>query len=109
MKIAFYIHHSTISAGGIFTYSIGILRQLVNSPDIEKIIIITSKEVADTLAEFRKNKKIEICIVDRKNILVNLMLIFWYSLNTITLFIQSFIPSKKFSNSIKTYFTRLNP
>ena len=55
MKIAFYIHHSTISAGGIFTYSIGILRLLVNSPKIDKITIITSPEVAETLTEYKES------------------------------------------------------
>ena len=109
MKIAFYIHHSTISAGGIFTYSIGILRQLVNSPDIEKIIIITSKEVADTLAEFRKNKKIEISIVDRKNILVNLMFLNWYGLYIVTLFVQKLVLAKVSFNRVKQFLAKLNP
>jgi len=109
MKIAYYIHHTTISAGGIFTYSIGILRQLVNSPDIEKIIIITSKEVADTLTEFRKNKKIEISIVDRKNILVNLMFLNWYGLYIVTLFVQKLVLAKASFNRVKQFLAKLNP
>lgn len=109
MKIAYYIHHTTISAGGIFTYSIGILRQLVNTPDIERIIIITSKEVADTLAEFRKNKKIEISIVDRKNILVNLMFLNWYGLYIVTLFVQKLVLAKVSFNRVKQFLAKLNP
>ena len=49
MTIGFYIHHTTISAGGIFTYTIGILKELLKSKEIEKVIIITSSEVNDKI------------------------------------------------------------
>ena len=59
MKIGYYIHHTTISAGGIFTYSIGILRELIKSNEIEKLVIITSHEVVERLKDFIENDKIE--------------------------------------------------
>jgi len=109
MKIAYYIHHTTIAAGGVFTYSIAILKQLIKSPEIEKIIIITSKEVSETLNEFRNKDKLEIKVVDRNKFLVNLMLKIWYALYTAILKIQSFIPAKKFSTRLKQSIAKINP
>ena len=109
MKIAFYIHHTTISAGGIYTYTIGILRQLTNSPDIEKIVIVTSKEIAETLNEFRENKKVDISVVDRKKLIVQLKFLTWYltylSIHFIKVIFGSFSPFNKMTNLI----SRLNP
>ena len=39
MKIGFYIHHTMLKAGGIFTYSIGILRLLLKAKEIDKIVL----------------------------------------------------------------------
>jgi glycosyltransferase involved in cell wall biosynthesis len=109
MKIAYYIHHTAITAGGIFTYSIGILKQLINSPEIEKLIIITSKEVSERLNDFRKNDKVEIKIVDRNKFLINLMLKIWYAFYTTTLLIQSIIPIERFITALKKLITKINP
>jgi len=76
MKIGFYIHHTAISAGGIFTYSIGILKQIIKSDEIEKVVVITSKEIKERLNEFSNNSKVKIVIVDRYKISV----LTWYSL-----------------------------
>jgi glycosyltransferase involved in cell wall biosynthesis len=109
MRIGFYIHHTTISAGGIYTYTIGILRQLFNSPAIKKIIIVTSKEIAETLNEFRSSNKIEIRIVDRKNFVTRLRMLLWYALYITTQFFQSLIHSHKFLNRIKSFIAKTNP
>ena len=76
MRIGYYIHHTTMSAGGIFTYSIGILRELLKSSDIEKIVIITTTDVASKIQDHIKNEKVELKIVNRNNVLINLKLIF---------------------------------
>jgi glycosyltransferase involved in cell wall biosynthesis len=80
MRIGFYIHHTTISAGGIFTYSIGILKQILKSNQIEKVIIITSKEVNEKLKEISKHTKVEIVNVNRNDSIVKLELICYFFL-----------------------------
>jgi len=109
MKIAYYIHHTTIASGGVFTYSIAILKQLINLPEIEKLIIITSKEVSEKLNEFGNKEKLEIKIVDRKKNLVNLRLRIWFALYTTILIIQTLIPVKKLSTKLKYSIARINP
>jgi len=109
MKIAYYIHHTTIAAGGVFTYSIAILKQIIKSPEIEKIIIITSREVSEKLNEFGNKDKLEIKIVDRYNFLINLRLRIWFALYTAILIVQNLIPVKKFSNWLKQSIAKINP
>jgi glycosyltransferase involved in cell wall biosynthesis len=109
MKIAYYIHHTTISAGGIFTYSIGVLRLLVNSPQIEKIIIITSNSVAESLTEFNDIKKIEIRTVDRKNFIVKLRMVVWFGFYLIVQLVQNLFVAKRFFDRLKNSISVINP
>lgn len=109
MKIAYYIHHTTISAGGIFTYSIGILKEILKSSSIEKIIIITSNEVSKTLQEIKNSEKLEIRIVDRKKLVVKIRLILWYGLFFIIDLISILIPAKKLIDRIKSTISAVNP
>ncbi|MBT8393057.1 MAG: glycosyltransferase family 4 protein, partial [Ignavibacteria bacterium] len=109
MKIGYYIHHTTISAGGIFTYSIGILRELLKSTDIEKIIIITSNDVASKIQNYINDEKIETKIVDRNNILINMKLWIWYVLFFLTINFQRLIPINKFFHFLKQKEANLNP
>ncbi|MEJ2105599.1 MAG: glycosyltransferase family 1 protein [Ignavibacteriaceae bacterium] len=80
MRIGFYIHHTTISAGGIFTYSIGILKQLLKSDQIEKLIIITSNEVNEKLNEISAHPKVEIANINRNDPVVKLRLTCYFAL-----------------------------
>jgi len=109
MRIGYYIHHTTIAAGGVFTYSIAILKQLIKSPEVEKVIIITSQVVSETLNEFRNKDKLEIKIVDRNKFFINLMLRIWFALYTAILIIQSLIPIKNFSSKLKHSIAKINP
>jgi len=109
MKIAFYIHHTTISAGGIYTYTIGILRLLFNSPEIDKIIIITTNEISKTLDEFRANEKIEIKTIDRKKFTVELRMVLWYMLYAGLHILQDATRSPKIFEPIKKIVTKINP
>ena len=68
MKIGFYIHHSSLQAGGIFTYSVGILKLLIKSKEIEKIVLIISKEQREYFSFLTDNNKIQIEIVDRSKV-----------------------------------------
>ncbi len=109
MKIAYYIHHTTIASGGVFTYTIGILKQLIKSPEIEKISVITSKEVSETLNELGYNDKLEFKIVDRNKILINILLRIWFALYAVIILSQNLIPAKKFYAKLKQSIAKLNP
>lgn len=109
MKIAFYIHHTTISAGGIYTYTIGILRLLFNSPEIDKIIIITTDEISNTLDEFRLSQKIDIKTIDRKKFTVELRMVLWYMLYAGLHILQDATRSPKIFEPIKKIVTKINP
>jgi len=100
MRVGFYIHHTTISAGGIFTYSIGILKQLLKSDQIEKIIIITSKEVNEKLKEISSNPKVEIANINRNDPIVKLRLACYFA------FLILLMP---FGNIFFRVFNWLNP
>lgn len=109
MKIAFYIHHTTISAGGIYTYTIGILRQLFHSPEINKIIIATTREISESLSEFRTDSRIEIKIIERNKLGNKLRMFIWYVLYTLIHLIQEIFHSSKIFNQIKKQFAKINP
>ena len=100
MRIGFYIHHTTISAGGIFTYSIGILKQLLKSDQIEKLIIITSKEVNEKLKEISQHPKVEIANINRNDPIVKLRLTCYFAL---------LILLRSFRNIFYRIINRLNP
>ena len=65
MIIGFYIHHSAIKAGGYFTYSLGILKLLLNSDKIEKVYLIYSPKIKDQLQDIISHKKIQTKEIDR--------------------------------------------
>ncbi len=71
MKIGYYIHHTSLKAGGIFTYSIGILKLLIKSDEIEKIHLIISSNQEEYFQKIIKSPKIQFKVVDRKNFIVN--------------------------------------
>ncbi len=80
MKIGYYIHHTSLKAGGIFTYSIGILKLLLASDYIEKIIIVIDEEQRDYFEKLSSNSKVEIIVIDRKRISIKIRLALSYFL-----------------------------
>ena len=74
MQIAFYIHHTTLKAGGIFTYTVGILKLLLASDDVKKIYLVYSSELSDYVKENFDHPKIKSVVVDRKSKLVDIRL-----------------------------------
>ena len=109
MRIAYYIHHTAISAGGIFTYSIGILRQIIKSDEIEKVVIITSEEIKERLNEFSSNPKVKIRIVNRNNLLVKISYSISYVIYNLAVLFQKYILIKKISRQLKCFSTFINP
>ena len=109
MKIAFYIHHTTIKAGGIYTYTIGILRQLFHSPEINKITIITTNEISKTLDEFRSSQKIDIKTINRKKFTIQLSMFLWYMLYAVFHILEGATRSPKIFEPIKKIIAKINP
>jgi glycosyltransferase involved in cell wall biosynthesis len=109
MTIGFYIHHTAISAGGIFTYSIGILRQIVKANEIEKIIIITSNEIRDRLNEFSNNPKVKIRIVDRNKLSIKIIYSLSYLIYNVTIILQKYFSTNKLLKKLKSLSTLINP
>jgi len=71
MRIGYYIHHTSLKAGGIFTYSIGILKLLIKSDEVEKIHLIISSDQEKYFQNILDSPKIKFNVVDRKNLIVN--------------------------------------
>lgn len=67
MRIAFYIHHSNIKAGGIYIYSKSILNLLSDSNKIDAVIVFTTSEVVRMLEEFSLHPKISFQIVNHNS------------------------------------------
>lgn len=74
MQIAFYIHHTTLKAGGIFTYTVGILKLLLSSDDVKKVYLVHSSELTDYVKEHFNHPKIKSVVVDRKSKQVDIRL-----------------------------------
>jgi glycosyltransferase involved in cell wall biosynthesis len=71
MRIGYYIHHTSLKAGGIFTYSIGILKLLIKSDEVEKIHLIISSDQEKYFQKIVDCPKIKFKVVNRKNMVVN--------------------------------------
>lgn len=71
MKVAFLIHHTSLKAGGIFTYSTGLLQLLIKSDEIEKIFLIISSAHIEYFRKILTSSKVEYYIIDRENLLIN--------------------------------------
>lgn len=91
MIIGYYIHHTSLKAGGIFTYSIGILKLLIKSDEVEKIHLIISSDQEKYFQKIADSPKIKFKVINRKNLLVNLLFAFSYLLsNAVALYRSRF-------------------
>lgn len=109
MRIGFYIHHSMLKAGGIFTYSIGILRLLLKSDEIKSIVLFTTPEVKKNLTEFENSSKIEFSILDRNSFFTKIRFALSYFLfDTYTIYTKYSL-GNKFLNFFKYFSIKLNP
>ncbi len=109
MRIGFYIHHSMLKAGGIFTYSIGILRLLLKSDEIKSIVLFTSPEVKKNLTEFDNKSKIEFSILNRNSFFTKIRFALSYFLfDTYTVY-NKYSSGNKFLNFLKKFSISINP
>lgn len=109
MRIGFYIHHSMLKAGGIFTYSIGILRLLLKSSEIKSIVLFTTPEVKKQLNEFENNNKVDFSILDRNSLFNKIKIaLSFFLFDTYTIY-KKYSSANKFLNFIKNFSIKLNP
>lgn len=109
MKIGFYIHYTMLKAGGIFTYSIGILRLLLNADEIEKIIIITTPEVKSALSEISNNNKVEFWLLDRESFSNKIRLFLSFFLYDTSIIYQHYFPKSKLLEKLRSISNFINP
>lgn len=109
MRIGFYIHHTMLKAGGIFTYSVGILRLLLQQKEIDKLIIITTIEVKQALVEIVDNSKIEFRLLNRNSILNKVKLFLSFFLYDSSIIYQHYFPASNFLNKLKSISNFINP
>lgn len=109
MTIGFYIHHTTISAGGIFTYTIGILKELLKSKEKDKVIIITSNEVNEKLKEILSDSKLQVVNINRSDLVIKIKLYVYFLLLTFSILLGKIIPSKKLIESLIHFSSKINP
>lgn len=109
MKVGYYIHHTAISAGGIYTYSIGILKQIIKADEIKEVVIITTKEIENRLIEFQNNTKIKIRTVDRKKLSIKLRYSIAYFIYNLAATFNKNASSNIFWEIIKNFSTWINP
>ena len=109
MRIGFYIHHTMLKAGGIFTYSIGILRLLLKQPEIEKLVIITTSDVKQALLEIVDNSKIEFELIDRDSGLQKIRVFLSYFLYDTNIIYRQYFPKSKILNRLKSISNFINP
>lgn len=109
MKIGFYIHHSTIKAGGIFTYSVGILRLLLNSKEIDKICLIYSPEIKNEILNLLDQPKIYSLEIDRRKWSIKFPLMISYFLYDNYLLIKNYFPSTTKAEILRRFSFKVNP
>ncbi len=78
MKVGIYIDYSNMKAGGIFTYSIGILKLLLSIDSIEKIILIYPHDQEEGIRQYLNSPKITMIPINRK--------LFWIKYRSIIAF-----------------------
>jgi glycosyltransferase involved in cell wall biosynthesis len=98
-----------LKAGGIFTYSIGILRLLLKSDEIKSIVLFTSPEVKKNLTEFDNKSKIEFSILNRNSFFTKIRFALSYFLfDTYTVY-NKYSSGNKFLNFLKKFSISINP
>jgi glycosyltransferase involved in cell wall biosynthesis len=109
MTIGFYIHHTTIFAGGIFTYTIGILKEILKSKEVEKVIIVTSSEVNDKIREILSDSKLQVVNINRTDPAVKVKLFIYFFLLTFSILLGKIIPAKKLAETLVHISNKINP
>ena len=98
-----------LKAGGIFTYSIGILRLLLKADEIEKIVIITTPEVKGALSEIANNNKVKFSLLDRESFSNKARLFLSFFLYDTFVIYQHYFPKSKKLEKLSSISNFINP
>lgn len=98
-----------LKAGGIFTYSIGILRLLLKVKEIDKIVIITTPEVKSALSEIANNNKVEFSLLDRESFSNKVRLFLSFFLYDTSIIYQHYFPKSKILEKLRSISNFINP
>ena len=109
MRIGFYIHHSMLKAGGIYTYSIGILRLIIKQKEIDKIVIITTSEVKQAMLDLVDNSKVEFNLLNRESFINKIKLFLSFFLLRYFYHLSAILPKEQSLNRIKSLSNFINP
>jgi len=108
MKIAFYINPSNLKAGGIFTYSIGILKLLIASDEISKIYLIYSGDQKKYFSDYL-NDKVEPMVIDREDKITAISYSVSFFLYELFIIYKDYLKFPDKINFLKTLSHLLNP
>lgn len=113
MKIGFYLDYANMKAGGIFTYSVGLLKELLESEEIEKIVLFYQTEQKDKLQEFITHNKVKPIEVNRNKASFKyfsiLSFFFYNSVFVYKTYLDKYFPKAAFPNKVRKFATYLNP
>lgn len=109
MRIAFYLHHSHLKAGGIFTYSIGVLKLLISSDKIDTIFLIYSPETENLVRDILNNPKIIPVKVNPSKFTVKFRLVISYFLHDNYLLLNNYLKTKNKLKLLLRLAAILNP
>jgi glycosyltransferase involved in cell wall biosynthesis len=109
MRVGFYIHHTMLKAGGIYTYSIGILKLLLKQQEIEKLVIITTPEVKLALKDLVDSSRIEFQLLNRNSLFNKFRLFLSYFLyDTFTIY-KHYFPGSSVLTKLRVISNFINP
>ncbi len=113
MKIGFYLDYANMKAGGIFTYSVGLLKELLNANEIEKIVLFYQTEQKEKLQEFINHKKTFPVEVNRNKASFKYMSILSFFLYTNAFvyktYLDKYFPKSSIAKNIKRAANYINP
>ena len=109
MRIGFYIHYSMLKAGGIYTYSIGVLRLLIKQKEIDKIVIITTSEVKQAMLDIVDDSKVEFNLLNRESFFNKIKLFLSFFFYDTFIIYQQYFPKSNLLNRIKSLSNFINP
>jgi len=113
MKIGLFIDYSNMKAGGIFTYSIGILKLIIATDSVEKIYLIYPRDQEEGLRQFISEPKITPVPINRQQIGFKyraiLAFFFYTSYYVYRTYFKKYFPNSNKLNLVRKLAIFLNP
>ena len=113
MRIGFYLDYANMKAGGIFTYSVGLLKELLNAQEIDSIVLFYQTEQKEKLKEFIYNDKINAVEINRNKLsfkYLSILSFFLYnSAFVYKTYLDKYFPKSSLQKNIRRIAYYLNP